>query len=239
MEVVSPITFAHPNGGSKRRFACADTTTSPAAFAPSSPHHHSADENMDDCSSGYGFHATKRRRKNNQDCAGSNALLQKENNWSISPFLSGTGALSQPGCQSPISAANKRTRTTSPQHHNFGSSGLQHHHPNPAHQKIQELQQVVQQQTAEIDHLKSENGSLQTQNQKVEHENRILKRAVTIQQDRQHQVSAELEGARTFKEQAEDRIRRLEQMNLTLQYQMQAQNSAGNDFMGFRPPDVY
>ena len=104
MEVVSPITFAHPNGGSKRRFACADTTTSPAAFAPSSPHHHSADENMDDCSSGYGFHATKRRRKNNQDCAGSNALLQKENNWSISPFLSGTGALSQPGCQSPISA---------------------------------------------------------------------------------------------------------------------------------------
>eukprot|EP00984_Skeletonema_dohrnii_P027286 scaffold16812_cov58-Skeletonema_dohrnii-CCMP3373.AAC.2 len=135
--------------------------------------------------------------------------------------------------------ANKRTRTTSPQH-NFGSSGLQHHHPNPAHQKIQELQQVVQQQTAEIDHLKSENGSLQTQNQKVEHENRILKRAVTIQQDRQHQVNAELEGARTFKEQAEDRIRRLEQMNLTLQYQLQAQNSsAGNDFMGFRPPDVY
>jgi hypothetical protein len=104
MEVVSPITFAHSNGGSKRRFACADVaTTSPAGFAPSSPHHHSADENMDDCSSGYGFHATKRRRKNNQECAGS-ALLQKENNWSISPFLSGTAALSQPGSQSPISA---------------------------------------------------------------------------------------------------------------------------------------
>jgi hypothetical protein len=63
---------------------------------------------------------------------------------------------------------------------------------------------------------------------------------VAIQQDRQHQVNAELEGARRFKEQAEDRIRRLEQMNLTLQYQLQAQNSsAGNDFMGFRPPDVY
>ena len=103
MEVVSPITFAHPNGGSKRRFGCADSsTTSPAAFAPSSPHHHSADENMDDGSGGYGFHATKRRRKNNQECAGS-ALLQKENNWSISPFLSGTAALPQPGCQTPIS----------------------------------------------------------------------------------------------------------------------------------------
>jgi predicted RNase H-like nuclease (RuvC/YqgF family) len=136
-------------------------------------------------------------------------------------------------------SANKRTRTTSPQH-NFGSSTLQQHHPNPTHQKIQELQQVVQQQAAEIDHLKSENGSLQTHNQKVEHENRILKRAVTIQQERQHQVNSELEGARRFKEQAEDRIRRLEQMNLTLQYQLQAQNSsAGNDFMGFRPPDVY
>jgi hypothetical protein len=105
MEVVSPITFAHSNGGSKRRFACADVaTTSPAGFAPSSPHHHhSADENMDDCSSSYGFHATKRRRKNNQDCTGS-GLLQKENNWSISPFLSGTAALSQPGSQSPSSA---------------------------------------------------------------------------------------------------------------------------------------
>mmetsp|Transcript_3661 Transcript_3661/g.5564 ORF Transcript_3661/g.5564 Transcript_3661/m.5564 type:complete len:240 (+) Transcript_3661:559-1278(+) len=239
MEVVSPITFAHPNGGSKRRFGCADSTTSPAAFAPSSPHHHSADENMDDGSGGYGFHATKRRRKNNQECAGS-ALLQKENNWSISPFLSGTAALPQPGCQTPISGENnKRSRTTSPQH-SFGSSGLQHHRSNPAHQKIQELQQVVQQQAAEIDHLKSENGSLQTQNQKVEHENRILKRAVTIQQDRQHQVHAELEGARAFKEQAEDRMRRLEQMILTLQYQLQAQgSSAGNDFMAFRPPDVY
>lgn len=98
----------------------------------------------------------------------------------------------------------------------------------------------MQQQAAQIDHLKTENGSLQTQNQKVEGENRILKRAVTIQQDRQHQVHAELEGARTFKEQAEDRIRRLEQMILTLQYQLQAQgSSAGNDFMAFRPPDVY
>ena len=63
---------------------------------------------------------------------------------------------------------------------------------------------------------------------------------MAIQQDRQHQVNADLEGARAFKDQAEDRIRRLEQMILTLQYQLQAQgNTAGNDFMGFRPPDVY
>ena len=109
MEVASPLTFAHSNGGSKRRFHCADAATSPALGAPSSPHHHhhSADENMDDCShGGYGYHATKRRRKNNQDVAGtSSVMLQKENNWSISPFLSGTTvSSSQPGCHSPNSA---------------------------------------------------------------------------------------------------------------------------------------
>ena len=64
---------------------------------------------------------------------------------------------------------------------------------------------------------------------------------MTIQQDRQHQINQELEGGRRFKEQAEDRIRRLEQMNLTLQYQLQAQSRTGNDFLGFspRPPDVF
>lgn len=125
--------------------------------------------------------------------------------------------------------ANKRNRTTSPQH----SFGFNHYHHNSTtthhqQQKIQELEQ--------------ENENLRSQNQKVENENRILKRAVTIQQDRQHQLNEELEGARRFKEQAEERIRRLEQMNVTLQYQLQAQSSsAGNDFMGFspRPPDVY
>lgn len=120
MEVVSPLTFAHSNAGgnNKRRFACADAATSPALGAPasSSSPHHSADENMDDCSGGgggggYGYHATKRRRKNNQDVAAATAgssslMLQKENNWSISPFLSGTAAassLSTPGCHSPNS----------------------------------------------------------------------------------------------------------------------------------------
>lgn len=126
-----------------------------------------------------------------------------------------------------IIPANKRNRTTSPQH----SFGFNHHHNSTTthhQQKIQELEQ--------------ENENLRSQNQKVENENRILKRAVTIQQDRQHQLNEELEGARRFKEQAEERIRRLEQMNVTLQYQLQAQSSsAGNDFMGFspRPPDVY
>jgi len=107
-------------------------------------------------------------------------------------------------------------------------------------QRLQELQHVVEQQAAEIQRLSSENDSAQrsaaelsSQHAKVEHENKILKRAVAIQQDRQNQLTAELEGARQYKLEAEDRIHRLEQMNLTLQYQLQQSNSTpGDDFMG-------
>ena len=109
---------------------------------------------------------------------------------------------------------------------------------------------MVQRQGTEIQRLKSENDSIQvsatqlsTQHAKVEHENKILKRAVTIQQERGNQMNSELENARQYKIDAEERIRRLEQMNLTLQYQLQANSGpSGNDFMGGfhqRPPDVY
>jgi hypothetical protein len=107
---------------------------------------------------------------------------------------------------------------------------------------------MVEQQAAEIHRLKSEKESvdasasqLSSHQAKVEHENKILKRAVAIQQERQNQMTAELEGARQFKAEAEERVRRLEQMNLTLQYRLQANMASGNDFMWSspRPPDVY
>ncbi len=120
---------------------------------------------------------------------------------------------------------------------------------NGAFHKLDELQQLVGRQASEIERIKNEKNAaeasaaeLSAQNAKVEHENKILKRAVTIQQERQNQMSSELDAARRFRVEAEDRIRRLEQVNLTLQYQLQAANSSsGNDFMGFspRPPDVY
>lgn len=114
-------------------------------------------------------------------------------------------------------------------------------------QKLKELQQMVEQQAAEIQRLKTDKDAveasatqLSSQHAKAEHENKILKRGVAIQQQRQNQMTSELEGARQFKLQAEDRIRKLEQMNLSLQYQFQARSSTGNDFMGFnRPPDVF
>jgi hypothetical protein len=72
-------------------------------------------------------------------------------------------------------------------------------------------------------------------------ENKILKKAVTIQQERQNHAHQELEAAGRFKTEAEDRVRRLEQMVLTLQYHLQTQNPSNtvNDFMNPRPPDVY
>jgi hypothetical protein len=107
---------------------------------------------------------------------------------------------------------------------------------------------MVEQQAAEIQRLKSEKESveasasqLSSHQVKVDHENKILKRAVAIQQERQNQMTAELEGARRFKAEADERIRRLEQLNLTLQYRLQANIASGNDFMWSspRPPDVY
>lgn len=225
MEVVSPLTFARAQGG-KRRFG------SPihGASAMAAKNTATEDFDMDDCS-GYGFQATKRRKRLSNDGGGNSFAFQSKENWSMSPFV-------QAPSRSPLAAAaaipsTKRSRTS--------------HHDDSSTQKLQELQQMVEQQAAEIQRLKSEKDTveasanqLSSQHAKADHENKILKRAVAIQQDRGNQMTAELEGARQFKAHAEDRIRRLEQMNLTLQYQLQA-NSAppSNDFMGFRPPDVY
>jgi DNA repair exonuclease SbcCD ATPase subunit len=111
------------------------------------------------------------------------------------------------------------------------------------------LQRVVSSQAAEIQTLKSEKSTLETSmnNLKTEHdrvlnENKILKRAVTIQQERQNQAVSEINAARQYKFDAEERVKKLEQIISSLRYHLQAQQTnPGFDFMGFspRPPDVY
>eukprot|EP00571_Detonula_confervacea_P011291 CAMPEP_0172298874 /NCGR_PEP_ID=MMETSP1058-20130122/1325_1 /TAXON_ID=83371 /ORGANISM="Detonula confervacea, Strain CCMP 353" /LENGTH=220 /DNA_ID=CAMNT_0013008169 /DNA_START=53 /DNA_END=715 /DNA_ORIENTATION=- len=220
MEVVSPLTFARANQGGKRRFG---SPIHGASVAVATNNTTADDFDMDDCS-GYGFQATKRRKRFSNE-----ADFQSKENWSHSPFVPAPS-------RSPHTAfglsSTKRSRTSQ--------------QDDASTQKLQELQQMVEQQATEIQRLKSEKDSvivsasqLVSQHAKVEHENKILKRAVAIQQDRQQQMTAEVEGARQFKVQAEDRVRRLEQMNLTLQYQLQANSAPGNDFMGMRPPDVF
>lgn len=223
MEVVSPLTFGHANQNGKRRFGSPIRGASVAAAGNAAPEDF---DMMDDCSGGSGcgfqIQAAKRRKRF------SNEGFQSKENWSLSPFVPASS-------RSPHAAtlpSAKRSRTSQ--------------QDDASAQKLQELQHMVEQQATEIQRLKSEKetaeasaSQLSSQNTKVEHENKILKRAVAIQQERQGQLAAELEGARQFKVQAEDRIRRLEQMNLTLQYQMQVTSATGNEFTGFRPPDVY
>ena len=111
------------------------------------------------------------------------------------------------------------------------------------------LQQVIETQSSEIQRLTTENSSikssfdeLKTAHASCQKENKILKKAVTIQQERQNHAASELDAARRYKDEAEERMKRLEQVIATLRYHLQAQQPCGgNDFMGFnhRPPDVY
>lgn len=222
MEVVSPLTFARSNQSGKR---CFGSPINDASVA-------SEDFDMDDCS-GYGFQATKRRKRYSHGGGGDSFASQTKENWSLSPFVPASSR--SPHAHDAVELSSTK-RSRSPQQDDASA------------QKLRELQQVVEQQAAEIERLKCEKESdrasasqLSSQHVKAEHENKILKRAVAIQQDRQSQMTGELEGARQFKVAAEHRIRMLEQMNLTLQYQMQAKSASGDDFMGFsrRPPDVY
>ena len=114
------------------------------------------------------------------------------------------------------------------------------------HQVAQQQQQIDLQN--EVNSLKSEkNGlesslaTLRTEHEKVVNENKTLKRAVIIQQERQNQAVAEINAGRQYKVEAEEKIKKLEQLVLSLRYHLQAQqhNPPANDWMGFRPPDVY
>lgn len=222
MEVVSPLTFARSSQSGKRRFGSPIHGASVA----------SDDFDMDDCS-GYGFQATKRRKRYSNGGGGDSFALQTKENWSPSPVVP---ASSRPPHAHDAAGLLSTKRSRTPQQDDACA------------QKLRELQQMVEQQAAEIQRLKCEKESthvsvsqISSQHAKVEHENKILKRAVAIQQERQNQMTGELEAARLFKAGAEDRIRRLEQMNLTLQFRMQATSASGDDFMGIsrRPPDVY
>lgn len=84
--------------------------------------------------------------------------------------------------------------------------------------------------------------NLNESHDKALHENKILKKAVTLQQQRQNQAINEIESARQYKEDAENKIRMMEQVIASLRYHLQAQQPhVGNDFMGLnpRPPDVF
>lgn len=223
MEVASPLPLSHGRRTAKRSFAF-----SPSFADASDPNQAAATQS--DCAMESDEYSqqqpSKRRRFLNEGTSSdqSRACLPTWSSSSASQFGSPKAATS-----------TKRTRTD--------------HGWNQAHAKKQialEMQRMVDEQAVEIGRLKSERVSiesvcagLKSQNEKVVGENRILKRAVTIQQERQNQALSEIEAARKYRNEAEERIRRLEQMNLTLQFHLQ-QSCNGNEFMGYspRPPDI-
>jgi septal ring factor EnvC (AmiA/AmiB activator) len=106
-----------------------------------------------------------------------------------------------------------------------------------------ELERVIQEQASLIESLQADKSgiekslvSLKSDHERILKENQILRKAVTIQEERR--VNSELE-AKSFKAHADERIKGLEQIILSLRYHLQAQQSVGNDFMHQRPPDVY
>jgi hypothetical protein len=111
----------------------------------------------------------------------------------------------------------------------------------------QDISRVVEEQASLIDSLKSDKSNLEAalssltaDHGRVAKENQLLRKAVNIQQDRHTQAVLEVKEARKNREEAEERIRKLEQMILSLRYHLQAQQTTiGNDFMGMRPPDVF
>jgi len=109
-----------------------------------------------------------------------------------------------------------------------------------------ELQRVVKEQVTLIESLKKDKSSLEsslnsqkTENERIVKENQILRKAVTIQQERQNHAENELKAAHGYRAGAEEQIKKYEQVILSLRYHLQAQQTIGNDFMSDRPPDVY
>jgi len=112
------------------------------------------------------------------------------------------------------------------------------------------MREIINKQAEELETLRLDKTSLEgnnlelrSQNDKLLNENKILKKAVNIQQERQHHTALELDAARKYKDDAENRIRRLEQIIVSLRFHLQAQQQhcSDHDFMNFnnRPPDVF
>jgi len=224
MEIASPTPLSNPFSlnRSKRSYACAQFAEVPVTSSIMSES--ISDDTLIE-SPAFGTSLFKRRRFTSTEEMG-DAVASPFQNASPFPPLGNT--------------PNKRCRTEVSPSYNLSQA---------QQQIVSELRRLVDHQAAELERLKSTNQSNEDiiskskpENEKILNENRILKRAVAIQQERQQHASNELQAACRYKTEADERIRMLEQMNLTLRYRLEAQSpSYGNDFMRFspQPPDVF
>jgi hypothetical protein len=235
MEVASPLTFGHVSAGSKRRFTCSpilDTPHGSVGLDAASTDDYAMDE-----SSAYGQNFKRRRFG-----SGESSEISQANTATFSAFRTagiGSSAHGQGG------GGLKRQRNDEIVH---ASDSPAMSHSVPSAHTIH-LQRVIEKQSADIQSLRNEKASMESNineltstHERTLHENRILKKAVTVQQQRQNHALSELEAARQYKDGAEEKMRKLEHVINSLRYHLQAQQFPGNDFMGIntpRPPDVF
>ncbi|KAE9025881.1 hypothetical protein PR003_g9118 [Phytophthora rubi] len=91
-------------------------------------------------------------------------------------------------------------------------------------QELQHTQERVAQQASDVARLQGEN--------------KLLKRAVGIQNQQKEEVQHENNALKQLATQAAEHMRRLEQANYTLRVHLQTSTSAGNGHQQ-QPPDVY
>lgn len=225
MEVASPLRFTHGTAGAKRGL-CSTGLIETSGYGS----YHGAAMDLSDDSMQRSF----KRRRFAADTTMEENLTDKATPFpafKTSSFHHSKSILSSSNGQS---AKRCRTDAISP--------AVQQNNSN-------EVNLVLEAQASEIENLKTAKSNLEatlnqikSEHERVVNENSILKRAVKIQQERQQHAARDLEEARHFKISAEDQIKRLEQMIISLRYHLQAQQPhPGNDFMGFppQPPDVF
>lgn len=183
----------------------------------------------------------KRRRMFDPSSAG------EENRHAFLPFHGGGGnnAFGRSGNGGFIGNGNKRRIYSSPSPPRGGRSSYERRdsnsnsnsNPSMDQKKIDFLQNLAKNQQEEIAKLKSEKTQTETsyeglksEHAKVLNENKTLKRAVLIQQERQTQASTELSAAHRYKEEADDKIRKLEQLVLSLRYHLQSEHTTNTPF---------
>lgn len=251
MEVASPLTLTAGSTGSKRPLACSPqllNTPNHAKFAgdnmemedslsrSAKRRRYHADTSVDSLSNAFSAHSTFfggsaagtcicRRRRTSCHTA-LDFIDRARRRPTTRSRRTATSFINHSRFVLLTANALKRNRTASP--------------------LLKESSAVEQQQVALIDALKKDKSSLEStlaevrsDNERLTKENHVLRKAVHIQQDRQNNAEAQLKAAEQYKTETDERMRKMEQMILSLRYHLQAQQPSGNDFMGLRPPDVF
>jgi len=244
MEVASPLSFPHGQAGTKR----------PYAFAPTAAEEAMDHEVHDSSTDAFGHQSKRRRREERIEpsstaSSSTSAFPAFATSPSLGSFATPSKAAAAAAASSSHAGSSLKRGRADVLQETVGSVGSSWNQQQAQQKVVDDLRRLVDHQSSEIDRLTSEKeqvinqrSAIQSEHDRVASENKILKRAVAIQQERQNHAAAEIDAARRYKDEADERIRRLEQMNLALQYRLQAQEPcAGNDFMGFspRPPDVF